>query len=134
MCSYIIYNDVEAAEIDTPSDSREMNDDSDDENGEDEEYSGEQYREVTYKIGFVANDYDFQKKSDIESHIMALKMYGDWTEVNEGLTNFINDNPQLGLGGASSTPEPEPEPEPETPAPEQVSESKKRIKLRVLRG
>ena len=78
----------------------------------------------------MANDYDFQKKSDIESHIMALKMYGDWTEVNEGLTNFINDNPQLGLGGASSTPEPEPE----TPAPEQVSESKKRIKLRVLRG
>ncbi len=120
---------------------------------------GEQYREVTYKIGFVANDYDFQKKSDIESHIMALKMYGDWSEVNEGLTNFINDNPQLGLGGASSTPEPEPEPELDPAAKaeraeqlkqaaaaglltprelerelKKLTESKKRIKLRVLRG
>ena len=124
---------------------------------EDEEYSGEQYREVTYKIGFVANDYDFQKKSDIESHIMALKMYGDWTEVNEGLTNFINDNPQLGLGGTPSTPEPEPELDPAAKAEraeqlkqaaaagmitprelkselEKLTESKKRIKLRVLRG
>ena len=45
LCSYIIYDDVEAAEIDTPSDSREMNDDSDDENGEDEEYSGDNEEE-----------------------------------------------------------------------------------------
>ena len=105
----------------------------------------------------MANDYDFQKKSDIESHIMALKMYGDWTEVNEGLTNFINDNPQLGLGGTPSTPEPEPELDPAAKAEraerlkqaaaagmitprelkselEKLTESKKRIKLRVLRG
>ena len=126
---------------------------------EDEEYSGEQYREVTYKLGFVANDYDFQKKSDIESHITALKRFGDWSEVNEGLTSFINDNPQLGLGGVSSTPEPEPEPELDPAAKaeraeqlkqaaaagmitprelkselEKLTESKKRIKLRVLRG
>ena len=45
LCSYIIYNDVEAAETDTLTDSREVNDDSDDENGEDEEYSGDNEEE-----------------------------------------------------------------------------------------
>ena len=45
LCSYIIYNDVEAAETDTPSDSREVTDDSDDENGEDEESSGDNEEE-----------------------------------------------------------------------------------------
>ena len=45
LCSYIIYNDVEAAETDMPSDSREVTDDSDDENGENEESSGESEEE-----------------------------------------------------------------------------------------
>ena len=45
LCSYIIYNDVEAAETDMPSDSREVTDDSDDENGEDEESSGDNEEE-----------------------------------------------------------------------------------------
>ena len=45
LCSYIIYNDVEAAEIDTPSDFREMIDDSDDENVEAEESSGDNEEE-----------------------------------------------------------------------------------------
>ena len=45
LCSYIIYNDVEAAETDTLSDSREVTDDSDDENGEDEESSGDNEEE-----------------------------------------------------------------------------------------
>ena len=45
LCSYIIYNDVEAAEIDAPSNSREVTDDSDDENGEDEESSGDNEEE-----------------------------------------------------------------------------------------
>ena len=44
-CSYIIYNDVEAAETDMLSDSREVTDDSDDENGEDGESSGENEEE-----------------------------------------------------------------------------------------
>ncbi len=45
LCSYIIYNDVEAAETDILTDSREVNDDSDDENGEDEESSGDNEEE-----------------------------------------------------------------------------------------
>ena len=45
LCSYIIYNDVEAAETDMLSDSREVTDDSDDENGEDGESSGENEEE-----------------------------------------------------------------------------------------
>ena len=42
LCSYIIYNDVEAAEIDAPSNSRDV---TDDENGEDEESSGDSEEE-----------------------------------------------------------------------------------------
>ena len=45
LCSYIIYNDVEAAETDMPSYSREVIDDSDDENRENEESSGENEEE-----------------------------------------------------------------------------------------
>tara|TARA_E500000318_G_scaffold22723_1_gene23152 strand:- start:153 stop:1679 length:1527 start_codon:yes stop_codon:yes gene_type:complete len=100
----------------------------------------EQYQ---YRLGWYANEYDFEKKSDIQDHLDAIAEEAYFENINDHLVDYIDNNiPLKNLGIADliaqmdqdlgQTPS---QASFEDPEPEQgVVESKRRVKLRILRG
>ena len=103
--------------------------------------------EVKYKLSWSANEYHFKKKADIRSHFDALEKHADWEEINDDLVTYIDDHispERIGLPPLSdeekmerfaSQPKPMPWRSFDEPPPEQeITESKRRLKLKILRG
>ena len=99
--------------------------------------------QFVYQLGWYANEYDFEKKSDIEDHLNAIAEDAYFEGINDHLVDYIDNNiPLKNLGIADviaqmdqdlgQTPS---QVSLEEPPPEQeITESKKRVKLRILRG
>ena len=103
----------------------------------------EQEDQFVYQLGWYANEYDFEKKSDIQDHLDAISEEAYFENINDHLVDYIDENiPLKNLGIADlidqadqdlgQTPS---QVSFEDPEPEQeITESKKRIKLKILRG
>jgi len=107
------------------------------------ELEEEEEDQFIYKLGWYANEYDFENKSDIQDHLDAIAEDAYFEGINDHLVDYIDENiPLKNLGIADviaqmnqdlgQTPS---QASFEDPEPEQgVTESKRRVKLRILRG
>ena len=107
------------------------------------EFEEEEEDQFIYKLGWYANEYDFEKKSDIQDHLDAIAEEAYFENINDHLVDYIDENiPLKNLGIADlidqadqdlgQTPS---QVSFEDPEPEQeITESKRRVKLRILRG
>ena len=99
--------------------------------------------QFVYQIGWNANEYDFNKKSDIEDHLNAIAEDAYFEGINDHLVDYIDNNiplEKLGIADVIAQADQDLGQTPsqvsfDDPEPEQgVTESKKRVKLRILRG
>jgi len=99
--------------------------------------------QFVYQIGWYANEYDFNKKSDIEDHLNAIAEDAYFEGINDHLVDYIDNNiplEKLGIADVIAQADQDLGQTPsqvsfDDPEPEQgVTESKKRVKLRILRG
>ena len=99
--------------------------------------------QFVYQLGWYANEYDFEKKSDIQDHLDAIAEEAYFENINDHLVDYIDENiplEKLGIADLIAQMDQDLGQTPsqvsfEEPAPEQgVTESKRRVKLRILRG
>ena len=107
------------------------------------ELEEEEEDQFIYKFGWYANEYDFEKKSDIQDHLDAIAEEAYFENINDHLVDYIDENiplEKLGIADLIAQMDQDLGQTPsqvsfEEPAPEQgVTESKRRVKLRILRG
>ena len=100
----------------------------------------EQYQ---YKFAWSVNDYDFDKKSEIKDHLDSIAEEAYFEGINDHLVDYIDNNiplEKLGIADVIAQADQDLGQTPsqvsfDDPEPEQgVTESKKRVKLRILRG
>jgi len=103
----------------------------------------EDEQEYKYQIGWYANEYDFEKKSDIQDHLDAIAEDAYFEGINDHLVDYIDNNiplKNLGIEDVIAQADQDLGQTPsqvsfDDPEPEQgVTESKRRVKLRILRG
>jgi hypothetical protein len=99
--------------------------------------------QFVYQLGWYANEYDFNKKSDIEDHLNAIAEDAYFEGINDHLVDYIDNNiplEKLGIADVIAQMDQDLGQTPsqvsfDDPEPEQgVTESKRRVKLRILRG
>jgi len=99
--------------------------------------------QFVYQLGWYANEYDFEKKSDIQDHLNAIAEDAYFEGINDHLVDYIDNNiplKNLGIADVIAQADQDLGQTPsqvsfEDPEPEQeITESKRRVKLRILRG
>ncbi len=99
--------------------------------------------QFVYQLGWYANEYDFEKKSEIKDHLDSIAEEAYFEGINDHLVDYIDNNiplEKLGIADVIAQADQDLGQTPsqvsfDDPEPEQgVTESKRRVKLRILRG